>query len=317
MNDENLVCGHIYMDVQLVSVYVLVIFLMLPLTNKGNVNGPPSPGYYPSRRIGATGFPQVCANLWGSQHQALDDQGTTLTIWLDNTTGSGFKSLSPYSSGYFGASVKLQSGYTAGVITSFYLSNSEDYPGKHDEIDVEFLGTTVDKPYVLQTNVFNRGSGDGTNIIGREVRFNLWFDPTKDFHNYAIFWNLDEIIFYVDDVPIRRYPRKDDDTFPSRPMWVYGSIWDASSWATENGKYKADYAYQPFVSQYKNFKIASGCDPNAPAARCHGRPVSGHPSRSIGLSRRQNAAMAWVQKTYKVYDYCQDILRDHSLTPEC
>ncbi|XP_073290659.1 xyloglucan endotransglucosylase/hydrolase protein 31-like [Primulina huaijiensis] len=301
------------MDVQLVS--LLFLILTFPLTNKANVHGrPPSPGYYPSKRIGSTGFDHACTNLWGPQHQTLDYQGT-LTILLDNNSGSGFKSLSPYSSGYFGASVKLQSGYTAGVITSFYLSNNEDYPGNHDEIDIEFLGTTEDKPYVLQTNVYNRGSGDGSNIIGREVRFNLWFDPTKDFHNYAIFWNLDEIIFFVDDVPIRRYPRKDDETFPSRPMWVYGSIWDASSWATEKGKYKADYRYQPFVSQYKNFKIIGGCDRNGPA-RCR-RPVSGHPSRLRGLSGRQNAAMAWVHKNYKVYDYCQDILRDHSFTPEC
>lgn len=35
--------------------------------------------------------------------------------------GSGFKSLHPYQSGYFSAAVKLQPGYTAGVITSFYV----------------------------------------------------------------------------------------------------------------------------------------------------------------------------------------------------
>ncbi|KAK6144332.1 hypothetical protein DH2020_021152 [Rehmannia glutinosa] len=225
--------------------------------------GPPSPGYYPSSRIGSIGFNQGFRNLWGPQHQKLD-QGA-LTIWLDRSSGSGFKSLNPYSSGYFGAAIKLQSGYTAGVITSLYLSNNEAHPGNHDEIDIEFLGTTQDKPYVLQTNVYIRGSGDG-NLIGREMKFHLWFDPTKDFHNYAILWNPNEIIFFVDDVPIRRYPRKSDDTFPMRPMWVYGSIWDASSWATENGKYKADYNYQPFVGKYNNFKI-SGCNANgAPRA---------------------------------------------------
>ena len=36
-------------------------------------------------------------------------------------TGSGFKSVRPFRSGYFGASIKLQPGYTAGVITSFYV----------------------------------------------------------------------------------------------------------------------------------------------------------------------------------------------------
>ncbi|KAH6772727.1 xyloglucan endotransglucosylase/hydrolase 32 [Perilla frutescens var. frutescens] len=282
---------------------------MFPCSNNGE--GPPSPGYYPSSRVASIAFNQAFTNLWGPQHQTLDQQGT-LTIWLDQTSGSGFKSLNSYSSGYFGAAMKLQPGYTAGVITSLYLSNNEEHPGKHDEIDIEFLGTTEGKPYVLQTNVYVKGSGDGDGdgdanlIIGREIKFHLWFDPTTDFHYYAILWNPSQIIFYVDDVPIRRYPRKSDETFPLRPMWVYGSIWDASSWATENGKYKADYTYQPFIAKYYNFKI-DGCS----TASC--RPVSG----SNGLSSQQNAALAYVNNNYKVYDYCQDPQRDHKFTPEC
>ncbi|KAL2347907.1 hypothetical protein Fmac_001907 [Flemingia macrophylla] len=63
--------------------------------------------------------------------------------------------------------------------------------------------------------------------------------------------------FLVDDVPIRRYPKKSAETFPLRPMWLYGSIWDASSWATKDGKYKANNRYQPFVARYTNFKAIS------------------------------------------------------------
>ncbi|KAL6204874.1 hypothetical protein ACLB2K_022141 [Fragaria x ananassa] len=183
------------------------------------------------------------------------------------------------------------------------LSNNEQHQTDHDEIDIEFLGTTPDKPYVLQTNVWTKGSGDGNRLIGREHRFHLWFDPTHDYHNYAILYNPTEIIFMVDDVPIRRYPRKSDATFPLRPMWVYGSIWDASSWATENGKYKADYNYQPFIGRYKDFKLGLGS--------------AASPSGTTGMSRQQYTAMDWVQRNYKVYDYCTDSKRDHSQTPEC
>lgn len=289
--------------------YLPLILLMIPLMITTAQNTP-SPGYYPGSRISSIGFGQGYSNLWGPQHQRVE-QGT-VTIWLDRSSGSGYKSLQPYRSGYFGAAIKLQPGYTAGVITSFYLSNNEAHPGDHDEIDIEFLGTTPDKPYTLQTNVYIRGSGD-RNIIGREMKFHLWFDPTQDFHDYAILWTPSEIIFLVDDVPIRRYPRKSDATFPLRPMWVYGSIWDASSWATEDGKYKADYNYQPFIGRYKNFKIG-GCTADRPAA-CS--PPSASPSGSGGLSQQQSSVMEWVQRNYLVYDYCRDGKRDHTQTPEC
>ena len=130
------------------SLFVLVFVLVMYLSTAQGP--PPSPGYYPSSSVQSKGFSEYFANLWGPQHQRLD-QGT-LTIWLDKTsgpqvwslyshslwphfvfcliflsaafrrTGSGYKSLRSYRSGYFGVSVKLQSGYTAGVITSFYVS---------------------------------------------------------------------------------------------------------------------------------------------------------------------------------------------------
>ncbi|GAB2303325.1 Probable xyloglucan endotransglucosylase/hydrolase protein 32 [Dionaea muscipula] len=290
--------------------FLLFLVQFLPAPSIASWSWPPSPGYYPSSKFRSMRFSQGFRNLWGPQHQRLDQHG--LTIWLDSSTGSGFKSIRPYRSGYFGASIKLQPGYTAGVITAFYLSNNEVHPGYHDEVDIEFLGTTFGKPYVLQTNVYIRGSGDG-NIIGREMKFHLWFDPTRAFHHYAVFWSPKEIIFLVDDMPIRRYTRKDAATFPLRPMWVYGSIWDASSWATEDGRYKADYKYQPFVAQFTNFK-ASGCSAYA-SPWC--RPFSVSPYRSGGLTKRQFWSMRWVQKRFMVYNYCEDPIRDHSLTPEC
>lgn len=290
--------------------HLLVSLVVLVFLSNQAQGGPPSPGYYPSSSIAPISFYQGFRTLWGSQHQTF--QNNVLTIWLDQTSGSGFKSLKPYRSGYFSAAIKLHPGYTAGVITSFYLSNNEDYPGHHDEIDIEFLGTIPGKPYTLQTNVYVRGSGDG-NIIGREMQYHLWFDPTQDFHNYAMLWTPTEILFMVDDVPIRRYPRKSDATFPVRPMWAYGSIWDASSWATENGKYKADYRYQPFVGRYRNFKL-HGCPVSGPPG-C--RPATASPQGSSGLSGQQQAAMNWVHSNYLVYDYCRDPKRNHALTPEC
>lgn len=124
----------------------LVLVLVVP---SSNAQWPPSPGYYPSRKFRSMSFYQGFRNLWGPQHQRVDQNA--LTIWLDSTsgltdfqldfhfssnslvgvwdfylfltfiTGSGFKSVRPFRSGYFGASIKLQPGYTAGVITAFYV----------------------------------------------------------------------------------------------------------------------------------------------------------------------------------------------------
>lgn len=216
-------------------------------------------GRYPR----ASQFPTVTFNrgfhvLWGPQHQTIWNDQSGITIWLDRNSGSGFKSLRPYKSGYFSAAIKLQAGYTAGVNTAFYLSNNEAHPDYHDEIDIEFLGNIPGRPYTLQTNIYVRAgnAGRGRIITGREQQIHLWFDPTKDFHRYSILWTPLKIIFFVDDIPIRKYRRTNPYTFPARPMWLYGSIWDASPWATDNGKYKVDYSYQPFVAQYRGFVLA-------------------------------------------------------------
>ncbi|KAJ4773960.1 Xyloglucan endotransglucosylase/hydrolase [Rhynchospora pubera] len=284
----------------------LLLLALLPCTI-----AQPSPGYFPSRRFRPAAFGQFYSNLWGPQHQRLSQDQSALTIWLDKSSGSGFKSLNSYRNGYFSAFVKLQAGYTAGVNTAFYLSNNQQYPGYHDEIDIEFLGTIPGEPYTLQTNVYVRGSGDGK-LIGREMRFHLWFDPTTDYHHYALLWNPDEIIFYVDDIPIRRYENKVDGTFPNREMWMYGSIWDASDWATDNGKYRADYQYQPFIARFKNFEVG-GCTTDS-STDC--RPVPASPTGST-LSDQQYQAMLWAQKNSMTYYYCQDSSKDRSLYPEC
>ena len=120
--------------------------------------------------------------------------------------------------------------------------------------------------------------------------------------------------FLVDDVPIRRYERKTEATFPDREMWAYGSIWDASDWATDGGRYRADYRYQPFVSRFADLKIG-GCAADAPGG-C--RPVPASPSgSSAAISPQQEAAMRWAQRNSMVYYYCLDSSRDHALYPEC
>eukprot|EP00252_Welwitschia_mirabilis_P008555 TRINITY_DN20494_c0_g1_i2.p1 TRINITY_DN20494_c0_g1~~TRINITY_DN20494_c0_g1_i2.p1 ORF type:complete len:135 (-),score=13.72 TRINITY_DN20494_c0_g1_i2:619-1023(-) len=132
---------------------------------------------------------------------------------------------------------------------------------------MEFLGNIPGKPYTLQTNIYVRSPNGGAErvVTGREQQIHLWFDPTNGFHRYSILWTPSKIEFYVDEIPVRKYYRSSSNAFPSRPMWVYGSIWDASSWATDNGRYKVDYRYQPFVAHYRDFIIGQ-CTESADSA---------------------------------------------------
>lgn len=68
----------------LISIVFFFLFSIFPLSN--NAQAPPSPGYYPSSRVGSIGFNQGFTNLWGPQHQSLDHG--LVTIWLDQTSGT-------------------------------------------------------------------------------------------------------------------------------------------------------------------------------------------------------------------------------------
>ena len=46
------------------------------------------------------------------------------SFFVADFSGSGFKSKRAYRNGYFGVSMKVQPGYTAGVNTAFYVSTS-------------------------------------------------------------------------------------------------------------------------------------------------------------------------------------------------
>jgi xyloglucan:xyloglucosyl transferase len=70
------------------------------------------------------------------------------------------------------------------------MSNGDVYERTHDELDFEFLGNVRGREWRVQTNVY----GNGSTAAGREERYGLWFDPTQDFHRYAIRWSHDTIM---------------------------------------------------------------------------------------------------------------------------
>ncbi|BBG94617.1 xyloglucan endotransglucosylase/hydrolase 28 [Prunus dulcis] len=268
-----------------------------------------------SRNLPIISFDEGYNKLFGDDNLMILRDGKSVHLSLDERTGSGFVSQDLYHHGFFSASIKLPADYTAGVVVAFYMSNGDMFPKNHDEIDFEFLGNIRGKEWRIQTNVY----GNGSTSTGREERYNLWFDPSDDFHQYSILWSDSQIIFYVDDVPIREVKRTESmgGDFPSKPMSLYATIWDGSDWATNGGKYRVNYKYAPYLAQFSDL-VLHGCavDPiEQLSKKCDN--IRSSESVPTGVTRLQRIKMDSFRKKHMTYSYCYDRIRYKSPPPEC
>ncbi|RRT69578.1 hypothetical protein B296_00023794, partial [Ensete ventricosum] len=189
----------------------------------------------------------------------------------------------------------------------------------HDELDLEFLGNIRGKDWRIQTNVY----GNGSTSRGREERYFLPFDPTAEAHRYSILWTPDRIIFYIDDTPIREVVRSDAmaGDYPSKPMSIYATIWDGSTWATANGRYKVNYKYAPFVAELSDL-VLRGCrvDPIQQvdsARRCAEANEDLLAAGFALMTPAKRAAMRRFRERYMTYSFCYDTNRYPVSFPDC
>lgn len=140
----------------------------------------------------------------------------------------------------------------------------------------------------------------------------LWFECLCLIHS-----------FYIDEVPIREVVRSEamGGDYPSKPMSLYTTIWDGSSWATSGGRYKVDYKYAPFVSEFKDLVI-QGCavDPiqqiPTSSSNCH-QPSTAEDEDYAVVTPERRLAMRKFRQKYMTYSYCYDVLRYPVPQPEC
>ncbi|KAL5731054.1 xyloglucan:xyloglucosyl transferase [Ranunculus cassubicifolius] len=267
--------------------------------------------------VSAARFDELFEPSWALDHVTFE--GEELKLKLDNYSGAGFGSKSKYMFGKTTVQIKLVGGDSAGTVTAFYMSS--DGP-THNEFDFEFLGNTTGEPYIVQTNVYVNGVGN------REQRLSLWFDPTTEFHAYSILWNQHQVVFLVDETPIRVFSNKEAKGLPfpkDQAMGVYSSIWNADDWATQGGRVKTDWSHAPFVASYKGFDI-NGCE--VPISTNNGVDNSKKCSATEGkywwdepvmaeLNVHQSHQLMWVQAKHLIYDYCTDSSRFPVTPAEC
>ncbi|KAL5562116.1 hypothetical protein UlMin_031863 [Ulmus minor] len=222
---------------------------------------------------------------WGFDHVLLLNQGKNVQLSMDKSSGAGFASKLSYGSGSFNMRIKLAGRNSAGVVTAYY-------------------------PITLQTNVFVNGQG------GREQRIKLWFDPVADFHNYKILWNPYQIVFFVDDTPIRVFKNntKIGVDYPTKPMQIEASLWDGSAWATDGGKTKIDWSYAPFKVNFQEFTV-NGC--SSVGIDCYSNEYFWNAEKFLVLDLEQQKALQNVRKNYMNYDYCFDRNNHPTIPPEC
>ncbi|KAG6497534.1 probable xyloglucan endotransglucosylase/hydrolase protein 28 [Zingiber officinale] len=269
----------------------------------------------PLANLAALTFEEGYTQLFGDSNLMLHGDGRTVHLSLDERTGAGFASQDLYLHGFFSASIKLPSDYAAGVVVAFYLSNGDLFEKTHDEVDFEFLGNIRGREWRVQTNVY----GNGSTAVGREERYGLWFDPTEDFHQYSILWSHQRIIFYVDNIAIREVVRTEamGGEFPSKPMSLYATIWDGSTWATLGGRYKVNYKYAPYVAKFADL-VLHGCSVNPMDHRTVSQGSDAGACDSIRLSTAdERTAMAKFRRKHMTYSYCHDRVRYRSPPDEC
>ncbi|GJM86516.1 hypothetical protein PR202_ga02382 [Eleusine coracana subsp. coracana] len=263
--------------------------------------------------VPSVAFDEGFSPLFGDDNLVRSRDDRSVRLLLDRRSGSGFISSDYYLHGFFSASIKLPRDYTAGVVVAFYLSNGDMYEKTHDELDFEFLGSRWGAQWRVQTNVYGNGSTDH----GREERYLLPFDPTLEAHRYSVLWAPTHIIFYIDDTPIREVIRHPDmgGDFPSKPMAVYATIWDGSTWATDNGKYKVNYKYAPFTSQFSDLTLR-GCRVSRrdgagnAAGDCTEGGLLGLVTADYAvMTPQKRAAMRAFRARHMTYTVCYDAMR--------
>jgi len=159
-------------------------------------------------------------NAWLADHINFVDG--RMVIRLDDQSALGepysagsYQSLGFYGYGCYEVSVKPVAG--SGTVTSFFtyagpFDNGGN--GKHNEIDIEFLGNDTGK---VQFNFFT--NDDEYNSQNEHVHdLGYDYDDSPDFHVYGFKWKADGIewyvdgkmVYYVDDTPDNPTPRAAD-----------------------------------------------------------------------------------------------------------
>ena len=142
-----------------------------------------------------------------TMHLKIDkEEGDVKPQW----SGAEYRSKKMYHYGMY--EVRMKPIKNDGVVSSFFTYTGPSDNNPWDEIDIEFLGKDTTK---VQFNYFTDGVGL------HEYVYDLGFDASEGFHEYAFEWLQDSITWYVDGVAVYKVT----ENIPQTPSKVMMNVW--------------------------------------------------------------------------------------------
>lgn len=242
-------------------------------------------------------------NAWAADHITFSDG--TMRIRLDNQPllGEPYTSGNYQSNGFYGYGcyeARFKPVAASGVVSSFFTfagPYDNGGNGKHNEIDIEFLGGDTSR---FQTNFW---TNDDAYAAGHEHIVYLSFDAAQDFHRYGFKWTSSGIEWYVDGVLVHAVfntpeapTPKATDSLQKTMMNIWPVDETASAWAgtfTYPG-YALEGTYD-WVRHIAGEACSLADEPTPPVTPPPGDPAKMHvQSVALTLNSRGDQAIAHV-----------------------
>ena len=175
---------------------------------------------------------------WKSENISYKDGKMVLAIDKDQAGLSGGELFTKKKYGYGLYQVRMMPIKNSGVVSSFFNYANED--GRGTEIDIEFLGYDTTK---VQFNYYTDGVG------GNEYLYDLGFDASEDFHDYAFEWHENSIKWYVDGEQVYEA----NENIPQLEANIFMDTWpgEDEEWLGEYDGTAPLYAYYDWCAYKK------------------------------------------------------------------
>ncbi|KAI8577508.1 hypothetical protein K450DRAFT_252015 [Umbelopsis ramanniana AG] len=176
---------------------------------------------------GTSPFDIGFTDVWCGQNAII--QGGKMDLSLNKKCGPDISTNLNVQSGLF--EVDLETSWGSGVVTAITLFSAGTGEDKRDEVDMEFIGTDVT---TVQTTYFV----EGVHVPGatQSVDFQVASNTSTSRHIYGMEYTPDSISWYIDGRKVNTVLKKDGVPFPTKPVDLNLSLWDATEFSEWAGK---------------------------------------------------------------------------------